>query len=255
MLLECKNIVKNFGGITAVNKINLSIKEGEILGIIGPNGSGKSTLFNLMTGFLPVTSGEILYKGKNITGEPSHSIGRLGIARTFQRTRIFLKETVRDNIAIGLIPKMKHSVWDTVTRGRKNEERLLSERCAEVLHIIGLYEYSERIAGELDQEKQKRVAIGIGLATDPILFLLDEPTGGINVEEVSQLIDIIKRVANKGITICLIEHKVKMIMELCSRIVVLNFGEKIVEGSPGEIIHNENAIRAYLGKEYVTENK
>ncbi len=253
MLLECRDIIKEFGGLRAINRLNLHVREGEILGIIGPNGSGKSTFFNLVTGFLPVTSGEIRYRGKNISKLPSHVIGRLGITRTFQTTRIFSKASVWDNIAVGVMPRVKHSVWRGLCRNRRKDEGLLAERCQEVLKVIGLEEYSGRIAGELDQEKQKRVAIGIGLATDPQLLLLDEPTGGINVEEVSQLINIIQRVSGRGITVCLIEHKMKMVMDLCERIVVLNYGEKIAEGKPDEIVRNAEAVKAYLGKEYAAK--
>jgi len=250
MLLEGKKLTKRFGGLLAVNKLSFSIRKGEMLGLIGPNGSGKSTLFNLLTGFMPVTSGEILYQGQNITRLPNHSVARLGISRTFQAVKIFLNETVWDNIAVGCIAKAKHSVWDALSRGRKNDDELLSEKCKEVLKTIKLEKYYGKIAGELDQEKQKRVAIGIALATDPNLLLLDEPTGGINIEEISRLMDIIQRVSDKGVTICLIEHKMKMVMDLCERIIVLNYGQKIAEGSPAEIIRNEEAIKAYLGDEY-----
>ncbi|HUT42931.1 MAG TPA: ABC transporter ATP-binding protein, partial [Desulfobacterales bacterium] len=252
LLLEGKNIAKRFGGLLAINKLDFHIKEGEILGVIGPNGSGKSTLFNLLTGFLPVTSGEILYQGRNITRLPNYSIGRLGLARTFQTTRIFANETVWDNITVGVMSRMKHSIWHALIpeRKRKESDARLTERCREILDIIGLEDYVQKTAGTLDQEKQKRVAMGIALATEPKLLLLDEPTGGINVEEISQLINIIQRVSRKGIAICLIEHKMKMVMELCERIIVLNYGEKIAEGNADEISHNEKAIKAYLGDEY-----
>lgn len=249
MLLEVNHLTKDFGGLRAINDLSLYVPEHEILGIIGPNGAGKSTLFNLLSGFLPLTGGTILFQGKIINGLQNHRIARMGIGRTFQTTRIFSNETVLNNIWVGLIPRTKHGVWNALFRRRKRDEKRLLERCKEVLRLVDLEERAERIAGELDQEAQKRLSIGIALATNPKLLLLDEPTGGINTDEINHLMDIIRRIWESGITICLIEHKLKMVMELCERIVVLNYGKKIAEGTPREITTNPEAISAYLGKE------
>lgn len=252
MLLTVRNLVKDFGGLQAINDLNFEVNKGEILGIIGPNGAGKSTLFNLVTGVLPSTKGEIIFDGKLINGLPTHVLAQRGIARTFQTTRIFMDQTALNNLMIALVPKTKHSVWNAIMNRRKmkREEKGLLKRCEELIRFIGIEEKANGLAGELGQEEQKRLAIGIALATDPKLLLLDEPTGGINIEEINHLMDVIRKIWSKGITICLIEHKMKMVMELCERIIVLNYGTKIAEGTPAEVRHNEAAIKAYLGEEY-----
>jgi branched-chain amino acid transport system ATP-binding protein len=252
MLLEVRNLIKEFGGLRAIDNLSFDVNEGEILGIIGPNGSGKTTLFNLLTGVLPSTSGKIFFKENLITGLSTHIIAQRGIARTFQTTRIFVDQTVLNNLMVSLVPKTKHSIWNALLRrGKtKREEKRLFKRCEEVIKFLDLEEKSESFAGELGQEEQKRLAIGIAITTEPKLLLLDEPTGGINIEEINHLTDIIRKICNKGITICLIEHKMKMVMELCERILVLNYGTKIAEGTPQEVRNNEAAIKAYLGEEY-----
>jgi branched-chain amino acid transport system ATP-binding protein len=252
MLLEVRNLVKEFGGLVAINNLSFDINDGEILGIIGPNGSGKSTLFNLLTGVLSPTNGKVLFKGNLVTGLPTHVITQRGIGRTFQTTRIFMDQTAFNNIMVGLIPKTNHSVWNALMSRRKmkREEREWLKRCEELIRFVDLEKKAGSLAGELGQEEQKRLAIGIAIATEPKLLLLDEPTGGINIEEINHLMDIIRKILNKGITVCLIEHKMKMVMELCDRIVVLNYGTKIAEGTPQEVRHDKAAIKAYLGEEY-----
>lgn len=252
MLLTVRNLIKEFGGLQAINNLSFEVNQGEILGIIGPNGAGKSTLFNLLTGVLSPTDGEIIFNEKLVTGLPTHVLAQRGIARTFQTTKIFMDQTVLNNIVIGLVPKTKYSVWNAIMSRRKmkREEDGLLKRCEGVIRFIDLEEKADRFAGELGQEEQKRLAIGIAMATEPKLLLLDEPTGGINIEEINHLMGIIRKISSKGITICLIEHKMKMVMELCERIIVLNYGTKIAEGTPPEVRHNEAAIKAYLGEEY-----
>jgi branched-chain amino acid transport system ATP-binding protein len=252
MLLKVKRLSKEFGGLRAINNLNFGVKKGEMLGIIGPNGAGKSTLFNLLTGELSTSGGEIIFEEKDVTDLPTPMLARLGIVRTYQTTRTFMDESVLNNIMIGLIPRIKHGVWDALIGGisRRREEQRLIERCEEVIRFVDLEDKADSLAGELDQEEQKRLAIGIALATDPKLLLLDEPTGGINVEEINHLMGIIRRIWERGITVCLIEHKMKMVMELCERIIVLNYGRKIAEGTPQEVRRNEAAVKAYLGEEY-----
>ena len=252
MLLEVRNLAKAFGGLRAINDLSFDVNEGEILGIIGPNGSGKSTLFNLLTGVLSPTNGKIIFEENSITGLPTHVLAQRGIARTFQTTRIFMDETVLNNIMVGLVLKTKHSVWNALMNRRrmKREDRRLFKRCEEVIRFVDLERKANSFAGGLGQEEKKRLAIGIAMSTEPKLLLLDEPTGGVNIEEINHLTDIIRKVWSKGITICLIEHKMKMVMELCDRIMVLNYGTKIAEGTPQEVRHNEAAIKAYLGEEY-----
>jgi branched-chain amino acid transport system ATP-binding protein len=252
MLVEVRNLVKEFGGLRAIDNLSFDVNNGEILGIIGPNGSGKSTLFNLLTGVFTPTNGKVLFKGNPVTGLPTHVIAQRGIARTFQTTRIFMDQTVLNNVMVGLIPTTKHSIWNALMSRRKmkRQEQWLLKRCEEVIRFVDLEEKADGIAGELGQEEQKRLAIGIAIATEPKLLLLDEPTGGINIEEINHLMVIIRKIWSKGITICLIEHKMKMVMELCDRIMVLNYGTKIAEGTPKEVRHNKAAIKAYLGEEY-----
>jgi branched-chain amino acid transport system ATP-binding protein len=252
MFLEVRNLSKEFGGLRAINHLSFSVQQHELVGIIGPNGSGKSTLFNLLTGFLSPQEGEILFQGRVVNGLPSHIIAQYGIGRTFQATRIFMEATLVDNVMIGLLPRTKHGVWNALMGKRRREEGRLLHRCREILQLVDLEEMSTKVAGELDQEQQKRLAIGIAIATDPQVLLLDEPTGGINIEEINHLTEIIRRIWQRGVTVCLIEHKLKMITELCGRIIVLNYGEKIAEGTPREVVRNEAAIKAYLGDEYAS---
>lgn len=252
MLLKVRNLVKEFGGLRAISDLSVDVMKGEMLGIIGPNGAGKSTFFNLLTGELAPSGGKIIFEEEVVTGLPTYILARKGITRTYQTTRIFMNETAKDNIMVGLIPGTKHGVWNALTgiMKKKQEEKRLFHRCEEVLGLVNLEKKAHTPAGELGQEEQKRLAIGIALARNPKLLLLDEPTGGINVEEINHLTGIIRKIWESGTTVCLIEHKMKMVMELCERIVVLNYGVKIAEGKPAEIRRNEAAIRAYLGDEY-----
>jgi branched-chain amino acid transport system ATP-binding protein len=252
MFLEVRNLSKEFGGLRAINHLSFSVQQHELVGIIGPNGSGKSTLFNLLTGFLSPQEGEILFQGRVVNGLPSHIIAQYGIGRTFQATRIFMEATLVDNVMVGLLPRTEHGVWNALMGKRRKEEGGFLHRCQEILQLVDLEEMSAKVAGELDQEQQKRLAIGIAMATDPQVLLLDEPTGGINIEEINHLTEIIRRIWQRGVTVCLIEHKLKMLMELCGRIIVLNYGEKIAEGTPREVVRNEAAIKAYLGDEYAS---
>jgi branched-chain amino acid transport system ATP-binding protein len=252
MLLEVKGLAKNFGGLKAINDLEFSVRKGEILGIIGPNGAGKSTLFNLLTGELEPSAGEIIFEEIPVTGLPTYKLALLGIARTYQTTRIFLSGTVFDNIMVGLIARTSHGALAALggRSRRKAIDTQLIDRYREVVRYIRLEEKSDTVAGELGQEEQKRLAIGLALASDPKLLLLDEPTGGINIEEINLLMSIIREISQRGIAICLIEHKMKMVMELCERLIVLNYGVKIAEGTPSEVRGNQAAIKAYLGDEY-----
>lgn len=251
MILEVQNLSKTFGGLRAINNLSFSIRKHEIMGIIGPNGSGKTTLFNLLTGFLRPTEGKIMFQGQSIDSLPIHKIAQRGVTRTFQVTRIIKEASLLNNVMMGLLPTTQHGVWDALISQRKKEDQRFKHRCQEILKMVDLEERSAHLAGELDQEQQKRLSIAIAMATNPQLLLLDEPTGGINVEEIHKLTKIIRSIWAAGVTVCLIEHKMEMVTELCQRIMVLNYGEKIAEGTPEEVMHNENAIRVYLGEEYV----
>jgi len=254
LLLEVRGLTKKFGGLKAVDDVSLDLECGEILGIIGPNGAGKSTLFSLLSGDAVPSEGRMFFKGEEITRVPNYLLARKGIARTFQTNRVFTNETVLDNIFIGLLPEIGHGVWNALVGRLRNrmQRGQLIDRCNEVLGFVDLAGKADATAGELDQEEQKRLAIGIAIVKKPSLLLLDEPTGGVNVEEIDHLIRIIRKIWEGGTTICLIEHKMKMVMELCRKIVVLNYGRKIAEGTPEEIRCNDAAIKAYLGDENAT---
>ncbi|MGX9134761.1 ABC transporter ATP-binding protein [Rummeliibacillus sp. JY-2-4R] len=249
MFLETKNLSKRFGGLAAVNNVDFSIEKGKINAIIGPNGAGKSTFFNLLSGFHTPTTGEIVYKGMDITKLPSHKIAEMGIARTFQTTNLFEESTVFDNIIVGHRLRTQSTLFDAIFRTKrlKREEEQCKEKALEVLNRVGLAHSADRIVANISQEEKKRVAFALALSTDPELVFLDEPTAGVNPDETDDLAEIIKKMADQGITVCLIEHKIKMIMDLADKIMVLNYGEKIAEGTPGEINQNEAVIEAYLG--------
>ncbi len=253
MFLEIEGLTKRFGGLTAVNQVDFSVEENKINAIIGPNGAGKSTFFNLISGFHPPSEGQILYKGEDITGMPSHRIANLGFARTFQTTHLFEQSTVFDNVMVGHRLRTNSTLVDAIFRTRrlKREEEKCKEKALEVLEFTGLSHLADRITANISQEEKKRTAFALSLATDPDILFLDEPAAGINPDETEGLTDLIKRISSTGITVCLIEHKMQMIMKLADKIMVLNHGEKIAEGTPEQIQNNEEVIRAYLGGEAI----
>jgi branched-chain amino acid transport system ATP-binding protein len=248
-LLEVTGLSKRFGGLSAVDNLNFSINSGELLSIIGPNGAGKTSLFNLLTGFYKPTSGAIIFNSKNITKYKPHQITRSGIARTFQMTSIYKQSTVLDNIIIAQSLHARVGVFGSVigipAAGREIKRR--SEKAEEILSFTGLADKRKKSAESLTEEAQKRLSIALALATEPKLLLLDEPTGGVNMEEIGGLIDLVDKIRNSGITICLIEHKMRMVMSISDRIIVLSYGKNIATGTPEEVAGNEEVIRAYLG--------
>ncbi|CDQ19041.1 ABC transporter ATP-binding protein [Halobacillus karajensis] len=249
MLIETKKLTKTFGGLVAVNEVDFTIEKGKINAIIGPNGAGKSTFFNLLSGSYSPTSGRIFYKGKDITKLPPNKIARLGVARTFQTTNLFEQSTVLDNVIVGHRLRTESNLLDAVLRTKrfKREEEKCRDKAMEVLDFVGLTHVRDQLAGSITQEEKKRVAFALALATDPEIVFLDEPTAGINPGETEGLADLMEKMVEQQITVCLIEHKMKMIMALADKIMVLNYGEKIAEGTAEEIMNNQAVIEAYLG--------
>lgn len=249
MFLETRQLTKQFGGLVAVDHVNFSVEKGKINAIIGPNGAGKSTFFNLISGFYPPSSGQVMFKGQDITRLPPNKIAKLGIARTFQTTHLFEQANVLDNVLIGFRLRTKSNLIDALflTKRLKREEEQSKEKAFEVLKFVGLTNMENKIVANISQEEKKRVAIALALATEPEIIFLDEPAAGINPEETEGLANLIEKIVQHNITVCLIEHKMKMVMDLAHKIMVLNHGKKIAEGTPEEIQNNETVIKAYLG--------
>ncbi len=237
-ILEIQKVSKNFGGIRALDELSFDVKEGEILGLLGPYGSGKTTLFNLITGVYNTDSGRIRFRTEDITNEQSYKIALKGIRRTFQSTKVFHTQTVLDNIAIAMI-----------ARDHKQNVSITRQKVADVLDFTHLEKVRNTVAGDLTHAEQRRLMVAMALIEDPDLLLLDEITAGMSSEECNEMIEIAKKIRDKGITIVLIEHNMKVAMTLSDRIVVLNFGRKIAEGKPEAIVNNETVLEAYLGKE------
>ncbi|MGM9967674.1 MULTISPECIES: ABC transporter ATP-binding protein [unclassified Rummeliibacillus] len=251
MVLKINHISKNFGGISALTDVSFSINEGEIYGLIGPNGAGKTTMFNLITNIFSPSSGEIIFKEDNITGIKPHKITEKGICRTYQNIRLFSQMSALENVMVGGHCRSESGVMRSVfrTRYQRSEEKTLKENAEELLEIVGLIKYKDVLAENLAYGQQRRLEIARALASDPSLLLLDEPAAGMNENETDSLFDLIKQVQARGITVLIIEHDMPLVMKLCDRITVLNFGEKLAEGTPLEIQNNEAVIEAYLGKE------
>ncbi|NPV80981.1 MAG: ABC transporter ATP-binding protein [Firmicutes bacterium] len=250
--LELDHVTVRFGGLIAVNDLQMSIKEGELVGLIGPNGAGKTTVFNAITGQFPPTSGRIFFEGKDITGLPPHIITTLGIARTFQNVRLFGGLPVIDNVLVSYHPHIRSSFFEAILRSPRylREETNMRDHAMELLRRIGLDHLARERAGNLPYGQQRRLEIARALATSPKLLLLDEPAAGMNPAETLQLMDFIREIKDEfGLTILLIEHDMKVVMGICERIRVIDYGISIAEGSPSEIQSNARVIQAYLGEE------
>ncbi|MEW6033044.1 MAG: ABC transporter ATP-binding protein [Bacillota bacterium] len=249
--LEIAGLDKSFGGLKAVSGLNLAVEEGELVGLIGPNGAGKTTVFNLVTGLVPATSGEIRFRGRSLRGLAPHRIFRLGIARTFQNIRLFRETTVLDNVLVVLDARSSYGLAAAALRTRRAvaEQERARREARELLDMVGLGSRAGELARSLPYGAQRRLEMARALAGYPHLLLLDEPAAGMNPSEVRDLCGLIRDVKRRfGLTVLLIEHQMGVVMNLCSRVVVMDFGQVIAEGSPSDIQRHSRVLEAYLGK-------
>lgn len=250
-MLDVKNLCIQFGGLKAVDNLNLTIYKGQLYGLIGPNGAGKTTVFNMLTGVYKPTSGSIILDGKNITGKSPAQINRDGIARTFQNIRLFKDMSVLDNVKVGLHNQKKYTTLEGVLRLPRyfREEKEMDEKAAELLKVFELDGEKEQLASNLPYGKQRKLEIARALATDPKLLLLDEPAAGMNPNETAELMDTIRFVRdNFDMTVLLIEHDMKLVSGICEKVTVLNFGQELAQGVTAEVLNDPKVITAYLGE-------
>ncbi|MEE4355334.1 MAG: ABC transporter ATP-binding protein [Desulfococcaceae bacterium] len=250
-LLRLENLTKKFGGLTAVDNVSFESDQGSIVGLIGPNGAGKTTVFNLITGNYQPNEGNIIFDGQSIAGLLTHKIVSLGIARTFQTIRLFKNLSALENVLAGCHCRMKSGIFGGMFRtpSQKREEQEALEQALAELDFVGLGDQADVLSSNLSYGNQRLLEIARALATRPRLLLLDEPAGGMNEQETDSLIRLIRRTQDRGITVLLIEHDMGLVMEVCEKLVVIEYGGKIAEGTPDEIKENPRVIEAYLGTE------
>ena len=253
-LLKVDNISMVFGGLRAVSNFTMYINKGELIGLIGPNGAGKTTAFNMITGVYTPTEGDVYFDGQKSSGKKSYQVTQLGMARTFQNIRLFSELSVIDNVKIACNMHVSYNLADAIIRDGKylKEEELITAKAMELLKIFHLEEFAHEMAKNLPYGQQRRLEIARALATEPKLLLLDEPAAGMNPQETHELMEMIRWIREKfNLSILLIEHDMSLVMGVCERIYVLEYGMKIAEGTPDEIKHNKRVIEAYLGEEVI----
>jgi branched-chain amino acid transport system ATP-binding protein len=249
IVLSVENLAVRFGGLMALSNLNFVVREGEVTSLIGPNGAGKTTAFNVITGFLPASGGKVSYRGQLLNGLRPHEVAELGVVRTFQKTSVFGGNSVFENILIGLHRHGTSKPWEILLdlARVRDEERELREKVVEILDFVGLPARAGELASALAYGEQRLLEVAVALAADPTLLLLDEPVSGMNPVETASFMKMVDKIRGRGITILLVEHDMRMVMGVSDRVVVLNQGEIIAEGTPEEIQRNPEVIRAYLG--------
>jgi branched-chain amino acid transport system permease protein len=249
-VLQVKNLRKEFGGLIAVNDINFNILGGQIVGLIGPNGAGKSTTFNLITGLLSLTSGHIVFRGNTISGLGSRDIAQRGMARTFQHVKIIPDMTVLENVALGAHLRGSKGILAAMFRRDRSEERTLLKEAQRQLERIGMGAYLHEVAGNLAMGPQRLLEIARALCSDPALLLLDEPAAGLRHKEKQALMEVLRQLQREGMSILLVEHDMDLVTEVCDRLVVMEFGTRLMEGTPDEVQQSPEVRAAYLGTEH-----
>lgn len=253
-LLKVDNVSMVFGGLRAVSNLSMHIDEGELIALIGPNGAGKTTAFNMITGVYTPTEGKVYFNGQQSSGKKSYQVTQMGMARTFQNIRLFSELSVIDNVKIAYNMHVTYNLADAIVRDGKylSEEEFITQKALDLLKIFHLEEEAHEVAKNLPYGKQRRLEIARALATEPKLLLLDEPAAGMNPQETKELMEMIRWIRKEfNLSILLIEHDMGLVMGVCERIYVLEYGMKIAEGTPEEIKHNTRVIEAYLGEEVI----